>query len=144
MFPKTFDLQNKNGSIVLDQASGIITAGTEFGSIEIKNGQDCGLNLSSRNGSISYEGSLGTGPHELTSDFGSISLKLPADSALSVDLKTESGEINNAFEITTDGKIKEHHQTGKINGGGAILNIDVNNGSINLEKTNNVRRNHND
>lgn len=144
VFPKTLDLQNKNGSIVLEQASGIITASTDFGSIEIKNGQDCGLNLSSRNGSISYEGSLGAGPHVLTSDFGSISLKLPSDSALTVDLKTEFGEINNMFEITTDGKVKEHHQTGMINGGGAILNIDVNNGSINLEKTDNLRSDHND
>ncbi len=144
VFPKTLDLQNKNGSIVLEQASGIITARTEFGSIEINNGQDCGLNLSSRNGSISYEGTLGAGPHELTSDFGSISLKLPSDSALTVDLKTEFGEINNAFEITTEGKTKEHHQEGNINGGGAMLNIDVKNGSINLEKTDDVRRNHND
>ncbi|BCY16192.1 hypothetical protein hrd7_00410 [Leptolinea sp. HRD-7] len=144
VFPQTLNLQNKNGSIVLKQVSGIITASTEFGSIEINNGQDCGLNLSSRNGSITYEGSLGAGPYELTSDFGSISLKLPSDSALTVDLKTEFGDINNAFEITTEGKIKGHHLEGKINGGGAILNIDVKNGSINLEKTDSVRRNHND
>ena len=144
VFPKTLDLQNKNGSIVLEKTGGSITAGTEFGSIDIMNGQDCGLNLSSKNGSISYEGSLGAGPHELTSDFGSIRLKIPSDSELTVDLKTEFGEINNAFEITSDGKIKEHHQTGTINGGGAILNINVNNGSINLEKTDNVRREHND
>jgi hypothetical protein len=143
-YAKTMDLQNKNGGIVLNQASGIITGSTEFGSIQISNGKDCGLTLSSKNGSISYEGSLGDGPHELSSDFGSIDLRLPADAALTVDLKTDFGDINNAFEITTDGKIKEHHQIGKINGGGAILNIDVNNGSITLEKNDNVRREHND
>lgn len=144
VFPKTLDLQNKNGSIVLDHASGIITASTEFGSIEINNCQDCGLNLTSKNGSIAYEGSLGEGPHELSSDFGSIDLKLPSDSTLTVDLRTEFGDIFNDFEIIADGKDTKHHQIGKINGGGAILNIDVNNGSINLEKTNNVRSDHND
>jgi hypothetical protein len=143
-FAKTLDLENNNGSIIIDHTSGAITASTEFGSIQISDGQDCGLNLSSKNGSISYEGSVGDGPHDLNSDFGSIDLKLPSDTALTVDLKTEFGEINNAFEITTDGKVKEHHQIGKINGGGAIMNIKVNNGSITLEKTYNIRREHND
>jgi hypothetical protein len=138
-FAKSLDLQNKNGSITLDHTNGIITASTEFGSIQISNGKDCGLILSSKNGSISYEGSIGVGPHDLSSDFGSIDLKLPSDTALTVDLKTEFGEINNAFEITTDGKVKEHHQTGKINGGGASMNIKVNNGSITLEKTESIK-----
>jgi hypothetical protein len=132
-----YDLKNKNGSIVLDQAGGAVTASSDFGSIEISNGESCNLNLSSQNGSISYQGSLGAGPHTLSSNFGSIDLSLPANSALTADLKTEFGEINNNFEITTDGSQKEHHQTGKINGGGAVLNIQVNNGSITLEKTGN-------
>lgn len=143
-FAKTLDLQNKNGSVSLNRISGIITANTEFGSIQIKDGQKCGLILSSKNGSISYEGSVGDGPHDLSSDFGSIDLKLPSNTALTVDLKTEFGEINNAFEISTDGNIKEHHQTGRINGGGASMNIKVNNGSITLEKSENVRSEDND
>jgi DUF4097 and DUF4098 domain-containing protein YvlB len=131
----SYDLQNQNGSIKLDKASGTVTASSDFGSIEIFNGQACDLNLTTSNGSISYEGSLGAGPHTLKSDFGSIDLSLPSDSALTVDLKTEFGEINNSFEITTEGSVKEHHQSGKINGGGAGLNIQVDNGSITLEKT---------
>jgi len=136
-FSGSYDLKNKNGSIVLDRAGGAVTASSDFGSIEISNGQNCDLNLTSQNGSISYQGSLGAGPHTLSSNFGSVSLSLPADSALTVDLKTEFGEINNNFEITTEGSQKEHHQTGKINGGGSALNIQVDNGSITLEKTGN-------
>jgi DUF4097 and DUF4098 domain-containing protein YvlB len=133
----SYDLKNQNGSIKLDKAGGAVTATSDFGSIEISNGQACDLNLTTSNGSISFEGSLGAGPHVLKSDFGSIHLSLPSDSGLTVDLKTEFGEINNSFEVTTTGNLKEHHQTGKINGGGAELNIQVDNGSITLEKTGN-------
>lgn len=131
----SYDLKNQNGSIKLDKAGGSVTASSDFGSIDISNGQACDINLTTSNGSISYEGSLSAGPHILKSDFGSIHLSLPSDSALTVDLETEFGEINNGFEITTAGNLKEHHQTGKINGGGAELNIKVDNGSITLEQT---------
>jgi DUF4097 and DUF4098 domain-containing protein YvlB len=136
-FAVSYDLKNKNGGITLEKASGAITASTDFGRIDISEGQACDLNLTTQNGSIDYEGSLGQGPHTLSSDFGRIFLSLPSDTAMTVDLETEFGGINNDFETLTDGSIKNHQLSGKINGGGAALNIRAKNGGITLESSGN-------
>jgi DUF4097 and DUF4098 domain-containing protein YvlB len=132
----SYDLQNKNGGISVDGASGSMQAGSDFGEINILNGENCDLNITTKNGGISYQGSLGKGPHTLTSDFGNVTLRIPADTPLTVDLKTEFGQITNDFEITTKGTVEDKHLTGKINGGGASLNVQVNNGEINLQTLN--------
>jgi DUF4097 and DUF4098 domain-containing protein YvlB len=127
-----YELKTKNGKIKLDQARGSITAQSDFGDVEVLNVQNGQLDLSSTNGAITFSGSLAAGPHKLSSDFGNITLTLPSDTALNVDLKTDFGKISSDFEVTVSGTLDSNHWIGKFNGGGEELNVKTKNGNITI------------
>ncbi len=127
-----YDLKTQNGKIEVDQARGPIAARSEFGDVEVRNVENGTVDLSSSNGSITFSGSLAEGPHYVSSDFGNITLTLPADTALNVDLQTGFGKITSAFEITVSGALDNNHWVGKFNGGGEDLTVKTNNGNITI------------
>ncbi len=69
-----------------DRLKGKLKAHTDFGSILVQNPTSVTLDLQTKSGTVEFSGSLGTGPHTVSSDFGEIGLTLPADSKLNVDL----------------------------------------------------------
>ena len=132
----SYDLSSSNGKINVDGAGGEIKAHSDFGDLEIMNAEGATLDLSTNNGKISFSGSLSDGPHTLKSDFGNISLTLPADSSLNVDLQTDFGKIVSDFAIQVSGELDSKHWQGAINGGEAVLTAKTNNGNINLIQSN--------
>jgi DUF4097 and DUF4098 domain-containing protein YvlB len=130
----SYDVQTNSGSITIDGAVGKVKAHSGFGSVTVKNADSVTLDLSTQSGSVEFEGSLGDGPHTVHSDFGGISLTIPADSALNVDLKTNFGSIKSDIPITVvlSGKIEQSHQTGTINAGGAQLKVETDSGDISI------------
>lgn len=130
-----YDLKTQNGKINVDGAQGPIKAHSEFGIVEVLNAENATLDLSSNNGGVTFSGTLGAGPHSITSEFGNIKLSLPVGTALEADFQTEFGKITSDFDVTLvlKGEIDNKHLQGKINGGGAKLTIKTNNGNITLE-----------
>lgn len=130
----SYDLDSNSGGITIDGAKGSLKAQTDFGTINIKNAENVTVDLKSNSGGIDFSGSLGEGPHAMQSDFGGITLAIPADSQLNVDLNTDLGSISSDIPITVtlDGEVENNHQTGTINGGGATLTVQTNNGSIDI------------
>lgn len=126
---------SKNGSITIEEVTGVVNAQSDFGDVHINNGKDVSLTVISRNGGVTYAGSLASGPHTVTSDFGNITLSLPAESALDIDLKTDFGSIKSDFQITlaSGSDLDKEHITGSINGGGETLKAYSKNGSLKLE-----------
>lgn len=132
----SYDLLTKNGRIDLDGANNAkIEAVTDFGDIDMQNLVLVTLDLETKNGTITIRGSLAQDDHQIRSDFGSISLKMPLDQSIACDLKTSFGSINSEFDLTMSGSIDEKHLVGKINQGGGLLTIETQNGDITLEKT---------
>ncbi|HSL31522.1 MAG TPA: DUF4097 family beta strand repeat-containing protein [Anaerolineales bacterium] len=129
----SYDLDSNSGSITVDGVRGRLSAHTEFGSIRVSNATSVALDLLTRSGSIEFAGSLNEGPHSLHSDFGGISLTIPADSAFDVDLSTDFGQISSDIPVTITGNIDEQHQIGTINGGGSELKIQTNSGNVNIQ-----------
>ena len=127
-----YDLKSKNGKIKLDQARGTITAQSDFGDVEVSNVENGTLDLSSNNGAITFSGSLAAGPHKFSSDFGNITLTLPAETPLNVDLQTDFGKISSDFELTVSGALESNHWVGKFNGGGEELSVKTKNGNITI------------
>ena len=130
----SYDTETNSGTITVDGAKDKLRAHTGFGNINIKSAENATLDLFTQSGSIDFTGSLGEGPHTVRSDFGEIELTIPADSALSVELKTEFGTIKSDIPITMTltGDIQKEKQSGTMNGGGASLNVDTNSGSITI------------
>lgn len=129
---EAYTLESQNGKIFVDGARGPVAINSQFGEIEVLNAEDVTAAMNAVNGGITFEGSLGDGPHVFDSEYGSINLRLPEESALDFDLQTEFGSITSEFEMTVKGQIEESHWQGKINGGGAELTVSTNNGNIEL------------
>lgn len=133
---KTYDLKTNSGEISVVGAAGPLTAHTDFGRIAITEAFSVTLDLKSNSGSIEFGGSLGKGPHSVRTDFGTVTLALPSDTAATVDLSTDFGKITTQFPITVSGEVAEAdsgHFTGPVNGGGEALTVHTNSGNIALE-----------
>lgn len=128
----SYTVHATSGSIIINGARGTVTAHSDFGDVTVKNAAQVKLDLKTNSGAVIFSGSLGDGPHSLISDFGSIRLSVPADSALTIDLKTDFGKITSALPITAKGDLDERWQ-GTLNGGGANLTVKTNSGSITLD-----------
>jgi len=127
-----YDLKTQNGKIKVDKARGSIMAQSDFGDVEVLNVENGTIDLSSTNGAVTFSGSLAGGPHKVASDFGNITLTLPSETALNVDLQTGFGKISSEFEITVSGALDDNHWIGKFNGGGEELTVKTNNGNITI------------
>lgn len=135
-FAASYDLHTSGGSITVDGAKGKLKARSEFGGIKIENAESVTLDLETNNGTVEFSGSLGEGPHIVNSEFGEVELTLPDDSKLNVDLSTEFGNIRSDLPITVtlNGTSNSNGDqiVGSINGGGAQLTVETNNGSVNI------------
>lgn len=129
---ESYSVESQNGKIYIDGAQGKVTVDSQFGEIEVLNAENVSAAFKAVNGGITFSGSLGDGPHVFDSEYGSINLTLPEDTAVDIDLQTEFGSISSEFEMTIKGQIEEKHWQGKINGGGAELTVSTNNGNIEL------------
>lgn len=130
---KEYKVQTANGEAKLDGVAGYVKAETEFGQITISRAENMVLDLKSANGGIDFEGSLADGPHNLKTSFGSITLKLPEETNLDVDLTTSFGSIDVGFDLSTTDHNSYNQVTGKIGAGGDLLQAETNNGSITIE-----------
>jgi len=130
----SYDIDSNSGAIVIDGAKGVLKAHTDFGSVDVTNGQNVTLDLRTNSGSIEFSGSLGEGPHNIQSDFGGVTLAIPSDSGLNVDLKTDFGSISSEIPLTVtlSGESENNQQIGTMNGGGAELTVRTNNGPIEI------------
>ncbi|MGE5376464.1 MAG: DUF4097 family beta strand repeat-containing protein [Bacteroidota bacterium] len=132
---QSYDLQTNSGSITVDGAQGTVKADTGFGNITIQNAENTTLTLNTKSGAIHFTGSLGEGPHTFHSDFGEVTLTIPADSALNVDFQTDFGKVRSDLPVTMTltGDIDQAHQTGTINGGGSQLSASTKSGDITVK-----------
>lgn len=132
----SYDLHTNSGAITVDGATGSLKAYTDFGNLEVSNAQSVTLDLKTKSGSVDFSGSLGKAPHTVKSDFGNITLIIPADSTLNVDLKTDFGKIKSELPVTvtlTGSSSNSGEQiNGAINGGGGQLTVQTNSGNINI------------
>lgn len=131
----SYDLDTNSGSVTADGVTGKVKAHSGFGSVTVRNAEAVTLDLSTQSGSVDFEGSLGKGPHTVSSQFGSINLVIPADSALNADLKTNFGTIQSdiPLTVTLSGEVKKEHQTGTMNGGGEQFTVETESGDITIE-----------
>ncbi len=135
----SYDLTSNSGEINLTDAAGAIKAHTDFGDVRVVASGAAALDLRTSSGDIDFAGPLDDGPHTVWSDFGRISLALPAKTSVSVDLTTDFGEVTSDFPVTVtsqgssnSAEVTSATLVGSINGGGAVLTVHTNSGDIAL------------
>ena len=126
-------LDANSGAVRAFNVAGDVNAHSDFGDIEIVATEAVNLELDTNSGSIDFSGALGAGPHTLQTDFGSIQLNVPEETALSFDFETDFGKIQSDFPVTVIGSVDENHWQGSINDGGAELSAKTNSGDISIK-----------
>jgi DUF4097 and DUF4098 domain-containing protein YvlB len=102
-----------SGGIEAQYVTGEIDAHTGSGRIEVRGGMGQ-ARLDTGSGSIEYEGTP-TGDCRFTTGSGGITLLLPADLNMVVDLQTGSGDIDLGFDV--DGRVTKRSVKGTIGSG---------------------------
>jgi DUF4097 and DUF4098 domain-containing protein YvlB len=120
-----------SGGLRLYGIEGLVDANTGSGTIELL-GASGPVRLESGSGGIDYEGSP-QGDCRFRTGSGSISLTLPADLDVAVDLHTGSGSIDVDYEVKSRGAVSRTEVKGVIGTGqdGSIW-ADTGSGSIRL------------
>ena len=122
------EAKTSGGSINADNIKGEFDAGTSGGSVRLTN-MLCKVEAETSGGNIDVEIKDATKDVKLRNTGGSISLQLPANKGYNIDLKANKIKIPlNNFSGDTD----EHSIEGKLNGGGALVDVHTNSGSINI------------
>lgn len=103
-----------SGGIDIQNVTGEIDAHTGSGGIQVRGGMDL-VRLDTGSGGIVYEGTP-TGDCRFTTGSGGITLRLPADLNMVVDLETGSGDIDLDFDVA--GSVTKRDVEGTIGSGG--------------------------
>jgi len=131
----TVSAQTANGRVSVTGGRGMLRLNSSNGIVEVQNVQATGLDLSTSNGRVSFTGSLAPGSkNSVETSNGTVSMVLPPDSALTVDLRSGNGSVNVGFPVTANGQNKRNAVQGVINRPDADLTVHTGNGSITLTR----------
>ena len=132
----TVSAQTDNGRVSIIGGHGALRLGSSNGIVEVQNVAATGLDLHTSNGRVSFAGSLAPGStNSVDTSNGTVSITLPPDSGLNVDLRSGNGSIHvNGFPVTASGESKRNAVRGVINRPDADLTVHTGNGSITLTK----------
>ena len=120
-----------SGDIRLEQtAAGDVEIGTGSGSVEI-HGVKGGVHVTTGSGNIDADGAP-AGEWRLRTGSGDVTVTLPKQAAFDLVAHTGSGSINSEHEMTVQGNISPRELHGKVNGGGALVDLSTSSGSIRI------------
>jgi DUF4097 and DUF4098 domain-containing protein YvlB len=130
-----FTLKSGDGHQQIEHVDGTLNAGSGDGSIELT-GRFDRLNVTSGDGAVDARvlpGSKMATDWSMRAGDGSIHLQLPSDFSADLEALTSDGHIDFEMPVQMSGRIgKRVH--GKLNGGGALLNLHTGDGSIRVDK----------
>jgi DUF4097 and DUF4098 domain-containing protein YvlB len=129
-------MHSGDGRIVGTNLDGSLDVNTGDGRISVRGRFDI-LNLKTGDGSIEAEAASGSkvaSTWTLHTGDGHINLRVPSDLSADLDAHTGDGHITLDFPVAVSGSLSHSSIHGKLNGGGAPLNISSGDGSIRIEK----------
>jgi hypothetical protein len=128
-----YTLVNQNGAVNLDGAQGVLDITTSFADIKVNHADDAVLKMTNQNGMISFSGTLkADADQSIETSFADIVIAIPTTTAANVEVSTSFGTIQSDLPLTMSGQISEDNWSGKLNGGGKLLKIQNQNGSVKI------------
>lgn len=129
------DLNSGDGSLEVEAVDGALHAHTGDGHIHA-DGRFDGLEIKTGDGRVETRAetgsTLGENGWEVDTGDGSVTLAVPSNLAANVELQSGDGHINLEIPLTVEGRLKDNHLQGKMNGGGRLLRVHTGDGSISL------------
>ncbi len=134
----SMEIGSTSGDVTVKGADGNLSASCTSGSIEISDVSGV-LDVSNTSGGVSVTLSQAEiQPASIHSISGSIRLTLNPDAAFNLDVDSVSGGFSSDFDITISGRqggyVTGEDIYGKVNGGGALVELSTVSGGIDLVK----------
>ena len=121
-----------SGSVRVEHAGrGDLDVSSSSGSVTVT-GVDGAARVSSSSGGVNVEGRP-AGPWTIHSSSGSVVLRLAKDAAFDLDAQASSGGIDLSHPVTVSGRVDRRHVTGKVRGGGSLVEVHTSSGGIRIE-----------
>jgi DUF4097 and DUF4098 domain-containing protein YvlB len=130
-------LRTGDGHIDGKDLDGNVDVSTGDGSVNLDGRFDV-LNVKTGDGSVTVRarsGSRVSNPWNLHTGDGSIDLDLPGELQANIDASTHDGHISLGIPVTVEGTFSSSRISGKMNGGGQVIQVRTGDGSIHLSKT---------
>jgi hypothetical protein len=129
------ELDSGDGNLEVEGADGALHARTGDGHIRA-DGRFDGLEIKTGDGRVDTRAetgsTLGETGWEVDTGDGNITLEIPSNLKADVELQSGDGHINLEIPLTVEGRLKDNHLQGKLNGGGPPLRVHTGDGSIAL------------
>jgi hypothetical protein len=129
------DLRTVNGGVRITGLDGQIHARSTNGGVVGRALAPAALDASVTNGGVDVElASLpATGTFDMSSVNGGVSLKVPADARADVTARCTNGGISvSGLELQPNGDQSRRRVAGRLNGGGATVNLETTNGGVKI------------
>lgn len=130
------------GSLRAEVSGGNLSAGAVAGPLELEvNGgnlsvaHSASLRAEVNGGQLSWAGRLDSGQHSLEVNGGQATLRLDADSSVSIEAESTLGGVSASFPLHKSGGMMHSTYSGALGGGEARLSCEVNAGQIRLVTT---------
>jgi DUF4097 and DUF4098 domain-containing protein YvlB len=124
-------VQTGSGRIEIDSVKGKVDAHTGSGTIQCQ-GIGGPINAHTGSGSMRLEQTV-PGPLEAQTGSGGVNVRLPHEAAFDLYAHTGSGHVYMDHPITVHGDLGGHQLQGKVNGGGALVDVRTGSGSVRIE-----------
>lgn len=132
------DLRTVNGGVRVTGLDGEVRARATNGGISGEALRATGVDAGVTNGGVSIElaHAPSSGAFELESVNGGVSLTLPAESRADVTARCLNGGISvSGLDLQAEGEQSRRRVQGRLNGGGARVNLQTTNGGVRLTRT---------
>jgi hypothetical protein len=136
----TLRVESSDGTVDLRNVAGTLDARSSDGNMNISGKLD-GVHIATSDGKVDLElahGSSLKGDSSLHSSDGAITVRLPGDLAVSLDVATSDGKIDCDLPLALDGFHSNgesgHSVRGKLNAGGPLLTIRTSDATVHLSQ----------
>jgi predicted Ser/Thr protein kinase len=129
------DGKTEGGGIHATGCKGELVIKTEGGGITVETFAGPFVRAVTEGGSITAD--LAASPRSdsvLHTDGGSITVRLPETAMVTLDAHTDGGSVRSDLPVQAEGKVGGSALRGKLNGGGPLLKVETEGGSIRLSK----------
>ena len=125
-------VRSSDGHVELNDLDGSLRLETQDGRSEVR-GRFDRMDVESQDGGIEADVLPGSRLHDgwsMRSQDGGIHLRIPRDLAATLDARTQDGGLSVDLPLQVQGRARHHELVGDLNGGGPMLRLRCNDGSI--------------
>jgi len=125
-------VRSSDGRVELNDLDGSLRLESQDGRSEVR-GRFDRIDVESQDGGIEADVLPGSRLHDtwsMRSQDGGIHLRIPKDLVLTLDARTQDGGLSVDLPVRVQGRVRHHELVGDLNGGGPVLRMRCNDGSI--------------